>query len=215
MKNSAGDPGFPIWLIGDSPPEKWADKLDSPLDAKHPARHTIWTSVADSMQDRLYRQGRLRLDTSRPYIRNATDRPLTTSIIQEQTQLSQKMLQELIDKYKPKIVLTFGIYAFMTTLLASGEPPQKFFKTTKLLGEQFRSRIKNYADHKVNVIPLLHVSIARGRFLESHRDFVGIDGKVPPSSAIMLFGAILRYLGGYYDTSASKHQAGTKREKCS
>jgi len=91
------------------------------------------------------------------------------------------MLQELIDKYKPKIVLTFGIYAFMTTLLASGEPPQKFFKTTKLLGEQFRSRINNYDDHKVNIIPLLHVSIARGRFLESHRDFVGTDEKVHPN----------------------------------
>lgn len=181
MKNSAGDPRFPIWLIGDSPPEKWADKLDSPLDAKHPARHNIWTSVADSMQDRLYRQGRLRLDTSQLYIRNATDRPWTTSTIQAQTQLCQNILQELIDKYKPKIILTFGISAFMITLLASGEHPQKFFKTTKLLGEQFRSRIKNYGDHKVNVIPLLHTSIARGRFLESHRDFVGIDGKVHPN----------------------------------
>ena len=181
MKNSAGDPRFPIWLIGDSPPEKWADKLDSPLDAKHPARHNIWTSVADSMQDRLYRQGRLRLDTSRLYIRNATDRPLTKSTIQAQTQLSQQILQELIEKYKPKIILTFGIFAFTTTLLASGETPEKFFKTTKLLGEQFRSRIKNYDDHKVNVIPLLHISIARRRFLESHRDFVGIEGKTHPN----------------------------------
>ena len=94
MKNSAGDPGFPIWLIGDSPPEKWADKLDSPLDPKHPARHNIWTSIADSMQDRLYRKGRLRLDTSRLYIRNATNQPLTTSTIEAQTQLSQKILQE-------------------------------------------------------------------------------------------------------------------------
>lgn len=176
MKDSAGDPGFPIWLIGDSPPEKWADKLDSPLDAKHPARHNIWTSVADSMQERLYRQSRLRLDTSRLYIRNATDRPYATYTIRAQMQLSQKTLQELIDKYKPKIILTFGVSAFMTTLWASGERPQKFFRTTKLLGEQFRSRIKSYSDYKVNVIPLLHTSIARGEFLESHRDFVGTAG---------------------------------------
>jgi len=92
-------------------------------------------------------------------------------------QLSQKTLQELIDKYKPKIILTFGVSAFMTTLWASGERPQKFFGTTKLLGEQFRSRVNNYNDHKVNVIPLLHTSIARGRFLESHRDFVCPEGK--------------------------------------
>lgn len=126
MKNSAGNPGFPIWLIAESPPEKWADKLDSPLDPKHPARHNIWTSIADAMQDGLYRHCRLRLDTSRLYIRNAADRLLTISNDQEQTQLSRKMLHELIDEYKPKIILTFGKYAFMTTLLASGEPPQKF-----------------------------------------------------------------------------------------
>jgi uracil-DNA glycosylase len=94
---------------------------------------------------------------------------------------SQKTLQQLIGKYKPKIILTFGVTAFMATLLASGEPPQKFFRTTKLLGKQFRSRINNYDYHKVNVIPLLHVSIARGRFLEAHRNFVGTEGKIHPN----------------------------------
>jgi len=86
----------------------------------------------------------------------------------------------LIDKYKPKIILTFGVFAFKTTLLASGESPRKF-KTAKLLGEQFRSRIKNYDDHKVNVVPLLHVSIARRFFLEAHRDFVGHEGVTHPN----------------------------------
>jgi len=174
MKDSTGDPRFHIWLIGDSPPKNWADKLDSPLDARHPARHNIWTSVADSIQDRLYRQRKLRLDTSQLYIRNTATQPLTKSTIQAQTQHSQKILKELIDKYKPKIILTFGVFAFKTTLLASGESPQKF-KTAKFLGEQFRSRIKNYDDHKVNVIPLLHVSIARRFFLEAHRDFIGSE----------------------------------------
>lgn len=176
MKDFTGDPGFPIWLIGDSPPEKWADKLDSPLDMKHPARHNIWTSVADSMQDRLYRRARLRLDTSRLYIRNASDRPLTISTTQTQIDLSQKKLKELINSYKPSIILTFGVFAFATALLASGESQQNFVKTTKLLGEQFRNRVNDYEERKVNVIPLLHVSIARGRFLESHRDFVN-NGK--------------------------------------
>ena len=54
MKDSTGNPEFPIWLVGGSPPEAWADKLDTPLDPRHPARHSIWTSVADSMLDRLY-----------------------------------------------------------------------------------------------------------------------------------------------------------------
>ena len=175
MKDFTGDPEFPIWLIGDSPPEAWADKLDTPLDPRHPARHSIWTSVADPMQDRLYTQGKLRLDTSRLYIRNAM------LSLDEQTQLSQERLKKLLDKYRPSVVLTFGASAFMIALPASDETPQKSYKTTKLLGEQFRSRIEKYDEHKVNIIPLLHVSIARGKFLEGHRDFVGPHGSMPPN----------------------------------
>lgn len=171
MRDFAGDPEFPIWLIGASPPETWAAKLDTPLDPRHPARHNIWTSVADPMQDRLYRRRRLRLDTSRLYVRNA----MLNS--HEQTRLSQERLKKLLDKYRPNVVLTFGADAFMIALFASGETPQKHYKTTKLLGEQFRSRIESYDEHKVNITPLLHVSIARGRFLEGHRDFVGAYGQ--------------------------------------
>jgi len=175
MRDFTGDPEFPIWLIGDSPPEAWADKLDTPLDPRHPARHSIWTSVADPMQDRLYRQGKLRLDTSRLYIRNAM------LSLHEQPLLSQERLKELLDKHRPSVVLTFGAYAFMIALFASGESPQKLYKTAKLLGEQFRSRIGKYDDHKVNIIPLLHASIARRWFLSAHRDFVGTYGSMPPN----------------------------------
>jgi len=175
MRDFTGDPKFPIWLIGDSPPQVWAEKLDTPLDSRHPARHNIWTSVADPMQDRLYRQGKLRLNTSRLYIRNAMLN------LDEQAELSKKRLKELLDKYGPSVVLTFGASAFMIALFASGEIPQKLYKTTKLLGEQFRSRIEKYDEHKVNIIPLLHVSIARRWFLSAHRDFVDNYGTMPPN----------------------------------
>lgn len=178
MKDSVGCPEFPIWLIGHSPPEAWADKLDTPLDPRHPARHSIWTSVADPMQDRLY-QHRRRLDTSRLYIRNAFSQRLKPPITQDTTLVPQQVLRDLFKRYNPKIVLTFSADAFMMTLWASGEYPQKRFSTTKLLGEQFRSRIDGYVDQKVNIIPLLHASIARGKFLEAHRDFVGAYGQMP------------------------------------
>jgi uracil-DNA glycosylase len=175
MKDFTGDPEFPIWLIGDSPPEKWADKLDTPLDPRHPARHNIWTSVADPMQDRLYRHGKLRLDTSRLYIRNAM------LSLGEQIQLSGPRLKKLLDKHSPSLVLTFGPLAFMIALYASGEIPQKLDKTTKFLGEEFRNRIENYGEHKINIIPLLHTSVARRYFLSAHRDFVGPYGSMPPN----------------------------------
>jgi uracil-DNA glycosylase len=176
MKDFTGNPEFPIWLIGHSPPKAWADKLDTPLDPRHPARHSIWTSVADPMQDRIYRQRKLRLDTFRLYIRNAMKHPFTKLNIQADTQT----LKEIIKKYKPTIILTFGVAAFSISLLASGETPPFFANTTRLLGEQFRNRIENFHDDKVNVIPLLHVSIAL-KFLASHRDFVGTYGNTPPN----------------------------------
>jgi len=98
-----------------------------------------------------------------------------------QQNLSRETLKEMFNKYKPSIVLTFGVQAFLLTLLAAGEPLKQPLTTTKFLGEQFRRRIEKYDDHKVNVIPLLHVSIARGKFLEAHRDFVGADGQTPPN----------------------------------
>ncbi len=185
MEDFTGSPEFPIWLIGDSPPDTWADKLDTPLDPRHPARHNIWTSVADPMQDRLYRQRRLRLDTSQLYVRNAFSQPLSESTSEENIRLSKKVFKGLLDKYKPLIVLTFGVDAFRAIVLASRDPHYKLFKTTKnatrILGEEFRDRIENYDDHKVNIIPLLHTSLARRYFLSAHRDFVGVYGQTPPN----------------------------------
>ena len=182
MKEFAGDPDFPIWLVGDSPPEAWVDALDMPLDPRHPARHSIWTPVADAMQERLYREGgRRRLDTSRLYIRNAAGKPFRQPLTEDQIHSPAKALRELLDKYRPSMILTFGVSAFMVALYASGETPDRIFRTTKLLGEQFRKRVANFRDNKVNVIPLLHASISRGKFLESHRDFVDGHGSEPPN----------------------------------
>ena len=134
------------------------------------------------MQDRLYRLRGMRLDTSRLYIRNAISQPLKAPIVDNQTSQALAVLKELFDKYKPSIVLTFGVGAFMAVVLASGDHHWKVFKTTKttknkttLLGEEFRSSINSYDDNKVNIIPLLHVSIARGGFLKAYEYFVGVD----------------------------------------
>ena len=50
MKKETGNPRFPIWLLADSEPDGWRDRLDDPLDKRHPIRHNIWTSVLDVIQ---------------------------------------------------------------------------------------------------------------------------------------------------------------------
>lgn len=73
MDRETGDPHFPIWLLGDSNPRNWENHLKTPLDPRHPARHNIWTPILDEIQDRLFRRLRMRLDTSKMYIRNAIE----------------------------------------------------------------------------------------------------------------------------------------------
>jgi len=75
MKDSVGDPTFSIWLIADSEPRSWQGLLLTPLDPRHPARHSIWTSVLDYMQEMLYREQKLRFASDRLYITNAVKKP--------------------------------------------------------------------------------------------------------------------------------------------
>jgi hypothetical protein len=133
------------------------------------------------MQNRLYRQRRLRLDTSRLYIRNASDKPLKEPIDGEQIRSMQEKLKGLLDTYRPTLVLTFGVNAFMITQLACGEDVSFKAATTELLGIQFRARIERWDDNGVNIVPLLHASIARRMFLQAHKYFVGATEKTPPN----------------------------------
>ena len=178
MKNCSGDISFPIWLVADSEPKNWQRHLDSPLDPRHPARHSIWTPVLDYMQDYLYRNGKRRFNTENLYVRNAvknpSDRPKPTDLYWSQKlETEVGKLQSLLDA-KPRVVLTFGAFAFEFLRRASKESPEKYGDWgTEELGKQFVKRTDNYTKLQVNIIPLLHVSISRGKFLKSHKYFVG------------------------------------------
>ena len=73
MQRDVGDSSCPIWLLAESNPTRWQADLEAPLDPRHPARHSIWTSVADVVQDRVYRECGLRVETGALYIRNAVE----------------------------------------------------------------------------------------------------------------------------------------------
>jgi hypothetical protein len=66
------DGSFPVWLLADSPPKVWAERLEYPLDARHPTRHSIWTPICDVIQRYVYAdQRRLRFNDQKVVIHNA------------------------------------------------------------------------------------------------------------------------------------------------
>lgn len=178
MKKDVGDKRFPLWLIGDSNPKNWQDDLNSPLDPRHPARHNIWTSVVDVIQDDLFRKSKIRLETRTLYIRNAVENPQDRPS-DSATKWSSNLESEIeglhtdFIKYRPKIIISFGRFAFEFSRRALGEAPHRNsgFWNTKNLGDEFRQRLIKFSPSNLNLIPLLHTSISRGSFVSSHKYF--------------------------------------------
>lgn len=183
MKEDIGQAKFPVWLIADSNPGHWESILEAPLDPRHPVRHNIWTAILDVVQDKVYRASRLRLDSSRLYIRNAVDnaakRPKPTEIQWVgQVQGDIIHLRRLIDESKPVVVFCFGAFAFEFVRRAMGEEDCRKFSQwgARELGAEFRRRMETFTIGRTNIIPLLHRSISGGKFIQSHNYFCGPEG---------------------------------------
>ena len=184
MQRESGETDSPIWLIGDSSPPRWTDQLDEPLDPRHPARHNIWTPVLDRIQDHVYRRAGLRMDDSKLYVRNAVHSPddkppynarkWSAGLLEETNELGL-----LLDECRPKLVFTFGAFAFEFARRSRrcGAYESAKYWSTKKLGEEFNGRVLEFDLARVNVVPLLHVSIARRHFLKGHRNFTGECGQ--------------------------------------
>jgi hypothetical protein len=177
MLRECGDKNFPIWLLGDSEPENWSSVLNTPLDPRHPIRHNIWTSVLDVIQDKVYRDIRNRLDTSTLYIRNAVgDKNTKPGASEDNWSVTAnnelEIYKNLINEHNPMIILSFGAFAFEFARRSLGENHRKYgYWDTKKLGDEFCSRVDKFDCNKTNIIPMLHRSIAGGKFMVSHEYF--------------------------------------------
>jgi len=178
MKKDVGSKNFEIWLLGDSNPKNWGDVLKTPFDPRHPARHNIWTSVIEVTQDRIFRELRKRIDTTQLYIRNAIEDPSKKPKpnaenwpLEVENKLSE--FRQLIQLHKPKVLLSFGAFSFEFARRTLDQIPQRSFGYwgTKKLGYEFHERISKYDLSVTNLFPLLHVSIARGKYIQSHNYF--------------------------------------------
>jgi hypothetical protein len=183
MQREDGDKNFPIWLLGDSNPSNWQDVLITPLDPRHPARHNIWTPVLDVIQDKVFRKSRNRVDVSTIYIRNAVqdpkDKPSGT-ILHWSLQLDNEIAEfrQLLSQHTPVILLSFGRFAFEFSRRVLDQGPKHLvgYWGARNMGDEFRKRIGAFDPGTTNLLPLLHTSISRGRYIESHNYFSGEKG---------------------------------------
>lgn len=183
MLREAGSQDCAIWLLGDSNPKNWADALETPLDSRHPTRHNIWTPILDVIQDKVYRQARQRVDTSSLYIRNAIEDPVNKPKGTESAWSSKVLgeLQEfrsLVTQFHPIFVFCFGAFSYEYGRRSIGDEPEYAHNhwNTRRLGKEFRHRIEHFDPNGTNIFPLLHATIARGKFIESHKYFCDQEG---------------------------------------
>jgi len=178
MKDESGDNTFPIWLLGDSEPQNWADVLEDPFDSRHPAVHNIWTPIISKIQGRFYKSGKLRLNEDRIYKRNPIKQKSDKPVYKDNNWGNSfdefvTVYEKIISEHKPVFVFTFGSFSFEFSRRVMKEK-DKFrwdYWNTERLGVEFTKRIHQIDFNITNCIPLLHASIARGHFLKSHTRF--------------------------------------------
>ncbi len=183
MESEIGKKEFPIWLLGDSNPRNWQDVLLSPLDSRHPARHNIWTSVLDVIQDKVFRECQRRVDTSSLYIRNAIEDPRAKppsnkANWSEGVEQSIELFHQYLCQYRPALLFCFGAFSFEFARRALRQEHNRPFQLwgARSLGVEFRKTIEAFDPSRINIFPLLHTSISRGRFIESHNYFTEKEG---------------------------------------
>jgi hypothetical protein len=78
-----------------------------------------------------------------------------------------------VSKYKPICIFTFGSfsYEFALRTIMSEKPNKYKVWDTAHLADKFNYAIHTFDISKTNIIPLLHRSIAGGRFPISHKIF--------------------------------------------
>ena len=186
--------GSPIWLLGDSIPDRWSGHLEGALDARHPSRHSIWTPILDAAQREFYFKRGLRLDDDALYIQNAVEKPSQKpGTSQDWNRYSE--LTNQVDKYaasvslyRPNIIITFGQFAYefarrsCAKTISHKKTEQNFsvkYWTVDNLALVFNivtnNTLVDESPYSTIIVPLLHATIARGKFLQNHKSYCRHD----------------------------------------
>ena len=194
MRDYDGEQDFPIWLVGDSPPKE-SDQLDTPLDWRHPTRHSIWTPIETVIQRLLYDWGKCKLASDDIYVINSINienynKPQSLKKWNEKAnnkddEISLRIgeLISMIEDYKirnpekPLTLFTFGNFSYemIRRTLNIGKPRKHSYWSIKLLGDEFRISVSNFCTNNVSVFPLLHATVARRFYMKAHNDYCWDD----------------------------------------
>ena len=152
------------------------------MDSRHPARHNIWTPIILGIQERMFLADRRMVDTSRLSLRNAVqdagDKPLPNAKDwNPELANAASEFGELVGTYAPSFIFTFGAFAFEFARRGLSRQQDRAFQYwTTRIGQEFQGSISTFDPQGVNVFPLLHISISKGHFMESHEYFTGEEG---------------------------------------
>ncbi|MGC7872505.1 hypothetical protein ACPUYX_13370 [Desulfosporosinus sp. SYSU MS00001] len=160
VERETGDKSYPIWLL---------------VNPKHPAvRHNIWAPVLAEIQDKVYRDLRTRIDTTKLYTRKVVgdSRIIPNTLNWWGTELAKEIeiFRGMVVDYQPKILITFGSFPFEFVRRVYEIYPEKGpkFWGTSNLGDEFGKALENFDITKTNRIPLLRRVVKSGRFIEDH-----------------------------------------------
>lgn len=198
MKKMNGSPSSRIWLLGDSAPEKRGN-VAHPLDARHPTRHSIWTPVLESIQEVAFAVGRagqpLRVRSDAFFAINAVhlpeDRPSAYRLRWDGQAQELAEFRRLASEHRPALILSFGAFAFefARRSIESGKPQRIADWTVKLLGTEFSKRA---GCGMTTLVPLLHATVARGKWHHCHEVFAGAPaGEAAPTNYFQFTGTAL------------------------
>lgn len=160
MKSEIGVRTYPIWLL---------------VNPKYPAvRYDIWRPVLTEIQDKVYRELHLRIDTSNIYIKSAVDDirlvPNTLNWWAKEVAKEIELFREMVHDYKPKMLITFGAFPYEFARRVNEVKPEKGPKawSTVILRNEFEKSMETFDINQTNTIPLLRRVLETDKFTDTH-----------------------------------------------
>ena len=165
----SGERSYPIWLL---------------VNPKYPAVvYGIWRHVLDEIQDKVYREIQTRIDTTNIYIRSAVVDcgivPNTLNWWGNEVSAEIKLFRELILEYNPKMLISFGAFAFEFMRRVYEIKPEKGPKywSASVLKDAFDMSMEKFDVSNTNMIPLLRRVIESDKSIETESYFSQSDSE--------------------------------------